>query len=343
MRSACAVVALGIGRFEPKLVAMARAHYARAANESPGADPVVYRARADRQTRDTLRFIPRYYGLAGVHLLGLAAWAFVVRRRGALPACALRVGLLGLVLVDLFGFGLGLNPAIDRGDDRPITPLIEHLRRVAPPPARVLGVGEELPPNVAMRYGLADIRNYDSVELAASVDSFAALYLPGERERTSRRAVTWDGVILAKERLREAGVAAIVGRTPPPEGSFSLVERVGSVWVARPEPGPFVRAAAAGRIRSAGAGGRCLSHRQRTDTNRSTLPSCSVVQESSDGNWVDRRGSRAPLGASIHAFVPGRDSHGEVDYRPRLVFAALLISIASLAVLFFAAMKADSA
>ncbi len=136
---ACAVVAVGIGRFEPKLAAMARAHYDRAARESPGADPAAYRARADRQTRDTLRFIPRYYGLAAAHLVGVAAWAQLVRRRGALPAGLARAGLLGLVLVDLFGFGFGLNPAIDREDDRPMTGLVEHLRRVAPPPAACSG------------------------------------------------------------------------------------------------------------------------------------------------------------------------------------------------------------
>ena len=99
-----------------------------------------------------------------------------------------------MTLVDLFGFGLGLNPAIDRDDDRPVTSLIDHLRKVAPPPVRVLGVGEELSPNVAMRYGLADVRNYDSVELASSVDYFATLYPPGDHERTSRRTVTWAGV-----------------------------------------------------------------------------------------------------------------------------------------------------
>jgi hypothetical protein len=339
---ACMVVAAGIGRFEPKLAAMARAHYDRAANESPGADPAVYRARADRQTRDTLRFIPRYYGLAAAHLIGLAAWAQLVRRRGALPGGALRAGLLGLVLVDLFGFGLGLNPAIDREDDRPVTPLVEYLRGVAAPPARVLGVGEEFPPNVAMRYGLADVRNYDSVELAASVDSFAALYPPGERERTSRRAVTWEGVIRARDRLREAGVTAIIGASPPPAGIFPSVERIGSVWVARTGPGPFVRSAeplefdrpTPGTIRY-----RIFTGESDASEYRTTIE----IEEASDGNWVSRSGAGIPPGPSIHALDPGVELPGELDYRPRLVFAAALISIASLCVLFFAAMKADSA
>jgi hypothetical protein len=339
---ACSVVALGIRQFEPKLAAMARTHYDRAAKESPETDPAVYRARADRQTRDMLRFVPRYFGLAAAHLLGLAAWASLARRRGVLPGDALRAGLLGLVLVDLFGFGLGLNPAIESEDDRPITPLIEHLRRVAPPPSRVLGVGEEFPPNVAMRYGLADVRNYDSVELAASVDSFTALYPPGDRERTSRRAVTWDGVIRARQRLREAGVAAIVGASPPPEASFAVVERVGSVWVARPEPGPFVRSGQPLDFDRPEAG--AIRYRILTGEGKSSKDAITMeIQESSDGNWIDLRGSRIPQGSSIHALAAGPDLPGEVDYRPRLVFAAMLISVASLGVLFFAALKADSA
>ncbi len=338
---ACAVVAVGVGRLEPRLTAMARAHYARAASESPGADPDVYRARADRQTRDTLRFIPHYYGLAAAHLTGLAAWAFLLRRRGSLSGAVLRGGLFGLVLVDLFGFGLGLNPAIDREDDRPYTPLIEYLRRVAPSPSRVLGVGEELPPNLAMRYGLADVRNYDSVELAASVDSFAALYPPGEDERTSRRLVTWDGVIRARDRLREAGVAAIVGATPPPEGSFAVVERVGAVWVARPGPGPFASAANAlevdrpepGRLRYRIAAG---------ESEKIEKPMMLEIHESSDGNWINASGVRAPQGASIHDLASRAEPGGQVDYRPRLVFASLVISASSLIVLFFAALRADS-
>ena len=229
---ACAVAAVGIGRFGPRLNAAAIAHYDRMASETPGADPAVFRHRAERQVRDTLAFVPRYYGLAAAHLAGLAGWLVVVRGRRVRSAPILRVGLLGLTLVDLLGFGLGLNPAIDRADHRPITPLIEFLKEVAPPPLRVLGVGEELPPNVAMRYGLADIRNYDSVELASSVDYFDALYPPGGRERTSRRTVTWAGVIRARDRLEEAGVAAIVAATPPPGGAFERVEKVGSVWVA---------------------------------------------------------------------------------------------------------------
>lgn len=348
---ACAIVAVGVGRFEAKLSAMARAHYDRAARETPGADPATYRTRADRQTRDTLRFLPRYYGLASAHLAGLAAWAFAVRRRRTLPSGMARSGLLAITLVDLFGFGLGLNPAIDRRDDRPVTPLIDFLLRVAPPPRRVLGVGEELPPNVAMRYGLADVRNYDSIELAASVDSFAALYPPGPGERTSRREVTWAGVIRARDRLREAGVAAIVAATPPPEGAFDRVEKIGAVWVALPEPGPFARL-----VVGEEATGRLAMERPEPGRFAFTLgpPEGTVwggadidlsVHETSDGNWsIPSRYAPgfAEPGPRIHA--PGVTVfQGEIAYEPASWYVAASVSMGAVIGLFFALRRPDSA
>lgn len=346
---ACAVVALGVGRLEPRIAAMARTHYDRAARETPGADSATYRARADRQVRDTLRFIPRYYGLGAAHLAGLSAWAFAVRRRRTLPSAVARGGLLAVTLIDLFGFGLGLNPAIDRADDRPITQLIEYLRRVAPPPHRVLGVGEELPPNVAMRYGLADIRNYDSIELADSVDSFGSLYPPGPGERTSRREVTWAGVIRARQRLREAGVAAIVAATPPPEGAFSIVEKIHSVWVARPEPGPFAEGTAGdspGRLAfERPSPGRFV---YRVGPPEGTMWGGSSldlnIHETSDGNWsypAPHAPGRAPAGPSIHASSLVA-FEGEIAYGPRSWPVAATISIASLIAVFFAARRPDS-
>ena len=39
--------------------------------------------------------------------------------------------------------------------------MIAALRAEAGPFARFVAVGAELPPNTLMRYGLADVRNYD--------------------------------------------------------------------------------------------------------------------------------------------------------------------------------------
>ena len=213
-----------------------------AASETSGADPAVYRDRAERQVRQVQTFYPRYLRLAAGHLLVLAALSEALRR-GRLSVRVARGGVMGLTLIDLFAFGFGLNPAIATGGDRHEGPVIAHLRREVGRSGRIVALGEELPPNVAMRYGLADVRNYDSVELARSLDWFAPLYSPGPEASTSRREITWDGVIRARDRLREAAVTAVVGPTPPPAGAFDRVDRVGSVWVARLDGRPWATSA----------------------------------------------------------------------------------------------------
>src|SRR5262249_4499181 len=150
------------------------------------ADESAYRIRAERQVQATLDFLPRYLGLAGIHLLALTALASSLSR-GRLPARAAQAAVVAVTMVDLLGFRYELNPSIERGDDRPEGPVVASLRREMAPPMRILGLGQELPPNTAMRYGLSDIRNYDSVELARSLEWFAPLYEPGGKGRTSRR------------------------------------------------------------------------------------------------------------------------------------------------------------
>jgi hypothetical protein len=110
--------------------------------------------------------------------------------------------------------------------------VVERLRQELPPAARALGLGEELPPNTLMRFGLSDPRNYDSVELAHSLSWLMPLFDAGEASVSSRSAVNWSGVARARERLRESGVGAIVARAPPPDGEFARTERVGRAWIA---------------------------------------------------------------------------------------------------------------
>ena len=230
-----ALIAGCVARAEPYLLERAHAHYAHAAESTAGADPELYRRRAERQAHRTVTFLPRVLGLASLELLALAALATLLRREkiGGGPA---RGALLGLTLLELLAFGYGLNPTIDRGADRPTPELIRRLRERG---GRVLGLGEELPPNVATRYGLADPRNYDSIEMSRSLDWFETLYEPEARGRTSRREVRWAGVIRALDRLEEAGTAAVVGASPPPETLHRPVERIGAAWVAWLKPGPI--------------------------------------------------------------------------------------------------------
>ena len=115
--------------------------------------------------------------------------------------------LMGLTLVDLFGFGLGLNPAIDPGDDHPEAPVVAYLRREVGLDGRVLGVGEELPPNVAdavragrrpqLRLGRA-VAEPGLVRAAVRARPRAAI--------EPARPITWAGVLRARDRLREASV-----------------------------------------------------------------------------------------------------------------------------------------
>jgi hypothetical protein len=215
--------------------------------------------------------------------------------------------LLGLTLIDLLGFGFGLNPAIARGDDRPEPPLVAYLRREVPPPGRILGIGGELPPNTLMRLGLADPRNYDSVELSRSLRWFAPLYEADARPPSSRREVTWGGVLRARDRLIESSVRAVVGPTPPPPGAFARVDRVGAAWVARLDAAPWASLGP-----GAGTIGATRSSNEIIVSYKSEKLSDLVIRETYDPGWrADLDGRPVPVGVRRGVFLgveapPGR-------------------------------------
>ena len=237
------IAAASVSRAEPLLRARAEDHYARAAGIDR-AESDRYHARAERQVRATLEFVPRTLTLAGLELAGMALLA-VLSGRGFVSWNVARSGLLALTVCELIAFGYGLNPAIAPEDDRPGTEVAARLRQLAAGSGRVLGLGEEWPPNVAMRYGLNDVRNYDSVELRRNLEWLAGLYEPSREARSSRRAITWDGVVRCRERLFDSGVAAVVAATPPPRSLEGRVERVGGVYVMGLDAAPKFQAEAA--------------------------------------------------------------------------------------------------
>ncbi|HEV3166385.1 MAG TPA: hypothetical protein VGZ22_20340, partial [Isosphaeraceae bacterium] len=327
------LAALAVGRARPQIEARAHVHYSRSAAESPGLDPAIARVRAERQVRQTTEFLPRYLGLSAINLLALAALAAAMGsgRIGVTPA---RAGVLGLVLCDLLSFGFGLNPAISRQEERPASPLIAYLRQELGDSGRALALGAELPPNTLMRYGLADMRNYDSVELASSLAWFAPLYEPGKsKARTSRRPITWLGVLRARDRLQQAGVTAIVSASPPPAGAFERVDRVGGLWVARlPSALLVTTESGRGQVSFERAAGSLRVEMRATSSNDRI-----VVRETFDPGWraeVDGRPRAVEpfLGAFLAVPVRAGDRVVKLCYDPPEVRLALGLSLVGLAV-----------
>lgn len=272
--------AIVVSRAGPWLQARATAHYA-AATAKGLLDETAALRNAERQVRDAVTFLPRYYAATAALLLGMS-WLYWAHRRGLVSSNNTRLILTAATIGQLFAFGFGLNPAIAPELYRAESEVIRYLKRVAPPPARIVAIGAELPPNVLMRFGLSDVRNYDSVELSRSLAWFEPIYEASaeKQARTSRRSVTWTSALRGLDRLKAAGVTAIVGATPPPSGTFEDVVRVGSVWVARVD-----------KTRLAG------------------------IEFNDHGEiWIDARGESGDRKVVFETFDPGW--RGELDGRP---------------------------
>ncbi len=66
--------------------------------------------------------------------------------------------------VELVVIGIGINPTAAPADRLPTPPVLAHLQAlVAAKPGRIAGIGGVLPPNLASRYGLSDLRSFDPV------------------------------------------------------------------------------------------------------------------------------------------------------------------------------------
>lgn len=321
-------LARGVPTLEPAIRERAVAHYRRAA-EATGTDGEDDRVRAERQVRATLDFLPRYHGLAGAELILLALLGLSVRST-RLRARRVRPIVMGATLAEVALFGLGLNPAIGRGDHARESPLISRLREGLPPGARALGVGEELPPNVLMRFGISDIRNYDSIELDASLSWLDPIFEPSSGARTSRGAVTWASALRSLDRLRDSCVGAVVGATRPPAGAFDRVEEVGRAWIGWLDPAPWAGASSSAVTWSRGPGSAGL----RVGAPR---PDRLIVRETYVPGWaasVD--GRRVPVepgpGPFLHIQIPAGDHEITLFYDPPEVRIGLAITACSLAV-----------
>ena len=150
--------------------------------------------------------------------------------------------LLGLTLGELAGFGMGLNPAIAAANSAPrAAPDRATSVASSSPVERVLGIGQELPPNTLMRLGLGDPRNYDSVELREACAGSPPVRAGNREPLESQPDHLGQRATGLRDRLEASGVRAVVGaisRRRPARLPGS--SNVGDVWIAwlSPRAGP---------------------------------------------------------------------------------------------------------
>lgn len=103
--------------------------------------------------------------------MGLGALVVLARWRGLLPAAAMPVLLVALLYADLWTFGHGYNPTTPREAIMPPTQVTKYLAGHIGHD-RMAGTINLLRPNVAMLFGLRDLRGYEPIVDGA----FARLY-----------------------------------------------------------------------------------------------------------------------------------------------------------------------
>ncbi len=249
------ILSIGVVRWlDEPLSRRAESHYLAAAESTPGADPEQYRARAEAQARSVQEFVPRMLlGKAAVFAgFSAIAIALVACRGTGWKARRWVPWLLALNLIDQAGWALGYNPAIAPKEHHPESPVMDRLVERVGSRGRIVGLGPELPPNVAMRYGLADVRNYDSIELSMALDWLEPLFEPepDRAMRSSRRTITWDRVETHRKLLESASVAAVVSASPPPPTLRAVTEseRIGRTWIVYLESRPLVSLEGSGKL-----------------------------------------------------------------------------------------------
>ena len=93
--------------------------------------------------------------LVGLTVATAATAAFSLTRRR---------GLVLLAAGELALYAVGVNPVADASDRLPQPPLMVELSELVDrDPGRILGLGGVVPPNIAGRFGIGDLRAYDPV------------------------------------------------------------------------------------------------------------------------------------------------------------------------------------
>lgn len=286
----CVVIAGLPSLVREKLEAQARRHYAAVVPDGPDQRRIVEVRVADQMAGLT-RSWPAYMSGRGAWLLALAGiW---IAGRGRPVRRAVAIGLASAI--ELAAFGWGYNPQIQAGEvtRRLDMRVIDSLRkldseaRAKGHEARFLAVGECLPPNQLMRFGLKDLRNYDSIELTATLEGIDDLFesAGGPVDRSSRRAITWDGVRRAAAALKDRGVIGVVGLTRPEADLFeAIIEPIPGVFVGIWPSVPKV----AGPAEFLGEIGGTIRFRMIRDESANAAASTETVlriRESFDTGW----------------------------------------------------------
>lgn len=222
--------------FKTRLQGQATRHYQASVEPGPDHESLV-KTRVASQIQSITKAWPAYMVSRSLLILALGA-AFLAFPNPPRRRC-IAIGLLSLL--ELFHFGWYVNPHVRRSwlADVPDPALVRRLHEISVSAlgegleARFLAVGEALPPNQLMHFGLKDLRNYDSIELTRNLARLDTLYEPKpDQERTSRRSIRWSGVQATQALLQTMGVVGVVGLTEPPEGVFDSVETpLKGVWL----------------------------------------------------------------------------------------------------------------
>ncbi len=107
--------------------------------------------------------------------LGLGTLLVLARWRGLIPAAALPVLIVGLLYADLWTFGHGYNPTTPREAIMPPTQVTRYLAEHAGHD-RMAGTINLLRPNVAMLFGLRDLRGYEPIVDGTFADLYEDFY-----------------------------------------------------------------------------------------------------------------------------------------------------------------------
>jgi hypothetical protein len=165
--------------------------------------------------------------------LAIAGAALVwARATGRLAPAAFAAAAIALTVVDLARAGAGQNPAIPvEHAEQPATGAIRHLQSRAP--GRFVAVGTSsvvppIPPNVAMRYRIADARAYD---------------YPVEQ----RYATFWEREIAPRDPLGFTPAGATANATPRALRALRLLGVTDVLQPPGERPPPGLRAAYRGR------------------------------------------------------------------------------------------------